>query len=782
MIDHHRSEQRADCQSVAKPNSILRQWDGPLTRELLLSPGTFGLGLTPSEMVPTQTTTAVCGFCATGCGLRLHVRDGVAVGLTPETDYPVNLGMACPKGWEALRVLDAPNRAKYPMMRSAQGELVRVSWDEALRHFVTRMKAIKASHGPGSVAFLSTGQIVTEEMALLGSLFKFGMGFLHGDSNTRQCMATSHVAYKQCFGFDAPPYTYQDFETSDCLVFVGANPCIAHPIMWERVLRNKRRPEIIVVDPRRTETAMAATEYVAIEPKGDLALLYGIARELIQRDWIDRRFIDQSTSGFEAFAVGVDAYTPARVMEVAGVEPSQLERIVSKIHHAQAASFWWTMGVNQSYQGVRTAQAIIALALMTGNIGREGTGANSITGQCNAMGSRVFGNATSLIGGYDFGSAADRDHVAQILGIDAAQIPTQASLPYDQILEGVRRGEIRGLWVIATNPAHSWIDQEDARELLERLDFLVVQDMYGDTHTAKLADMVLPAAAWGEKEGTLINSERRIGLVKKLRPAPGEALSDFQIFRAIAHYWTCGKAFERWESPAAAFEILKQLSAGKPCDLTGITDYAMIDRCGGVQWPWSQHDARSHDARSHDALQNDALQNDADPPRERRLFSDGRFFTADGRARFLFDPSQRPPEVPCDEYPFWLLTGRGTVSQWHTQTRTQCSPVLRKLYPHEAYIEVHPNDAKELGVANGDRVRVWSRRGEAEAAVWITPQVQPGQLFMPMHYDEVNRLTLRHFDPHSRQPSYKDCAVAISRLDAVGSDLRRRPVRVERSQ
>ncbi len=239
---------------------------GPLTSDLLLAPGEFGLGKVPLKQKPDATTMMVCGYCSTGCGLNIHLKDGAAINLTPSTDYPVNLGMACPKGWEALRVLDAPNRATTPLLRNPKGKLMPVDWNRAMHKFCNRFKAIQAEHGNESVAFLSTGQIATEEMVFLGSLAKFGMGMLHGDGNTRQCMATSAVAYKQSFGFDAPPYSYADFEESDVIVLIGSNLCLAHPIMWQRVCRNPNNPEIIVVDPRRTETAMCATQHLALNP------------------------------------------------------------------------------------------------------------------------------------------------------------------------------------------------------------------------------------------------------------------------------------------------------------------------------------------------------------------------------------------------------------------------------------------------------------------------------------------------------------------------------------
>jgi assimilatory nitrate reductase catalytic subunit len=380
---------------------------------------------------------------------------------------------------------------------------------------------------------------------------------------------------------------------------------------------------------------------------------------------------------------------------------------------------------------------------MTGNIGRPGTGANSITGQCNAMGSRLFSNTTNLLGGHDFTNADHRRKIAGVLGIDEARIPSRPSLAYDQILEKILAGQIRGLWIVATNPAHSWINQLFARDVLGRLDFLVVQDMYCTTETSALAHLVLPAAGWGEKEGTFINSERRLGRVKRVARAPGEALADFHIFRLIAEAWGCADMFSEWSSPEAVFQILKRVSRGQPCDITGITDYAQLDTAGGVQWPYPE--------------------GTTDVATERRLFSDGGFFHPDGRARFVFDPPSPMPEPAGGDYPFTLLTGRGSSSQWHTQTRTKKSAVLRRLAPSELYLELSPDDAQTLGVSPNEWVTVRSRRGAVRARAFVTNTVKPGQVFIPMHYEEMNRLTFPAFDPHSRQPSYKACAVSVER-------------------
>ncbi len=756
-------------------DELLRARTGPMTSELVQHPADFGLGQVPLRLAPVGTAQSICGFCSTGCSLNIHLNAaGEAINLTPNPDYPVNLGMACPKGWEALTPLAASDRVTTPLLRDKNGVLQPISWSKAMEVFCERMKGVQSKYGKSAVAALSTGQIVTEEMALLGALTKFGMGIADLDSNTRQCMATSHVAYKQSLGFDAPPFTYADFEESDVLVFVGANPCIAHPIMWQRVMRNQRNPVIIVVDPRRTETAMAATLHLPAYPKSDLTLLYGIARELVARGATDREYIEKNTTGFAAFAEFIEAFPPERVLAETGLSATDYEKTIELILRPGArVSYWWTMGVNQSHQATRTAQALINLALMAGQMGKPGTGANSITGQCNAMGSRLFGNATSLLGGYDFAKPEHRSHVAGILGIDENLIPTQPSRAYDRILDAVYTGEIRALWIIATNTAHSWINQGHFSRLRDKLDFLVVQDMYATTETAQQADLVLPAAGWGEKDGFFINSERRLGLTRKVARAPGQALSDFAIFKLIAEAWGCGKLFEQWTSPAATFQILKKLSAHQPCDFSGIRDHTHLEDAGGIQWPFTPVDAGE---MTNDELTKSPPQPIASSPaianssfeirhsssiQERRLFSDGKFFTPDGRARFYFDAPVPLPELPDESYPLLLNTGRGSSSQWHTGSRTNKSAVLRKLSPNQPWIELNPVDASRLGIEAGQLVVVRSRRGETAALSVVTPIVQPGQAFMPMHYAEVNVLTFPAYDPHSRQPAYKACAVTV---------------------
>lgn len=728
--------------------ALLKQQDGPMTRELVLAPGRFGLGKVPDRLKPAATATSICGYCATGCQLKVHLdENGNAINLTPQADYPVNLGMACPKGWQALDPLDAPDRATTPLLRDVSGMLQPIDWQTALDEFVSCFKSIQETHGHEAAAFLSTGQIPLEEMAYLGCLWKFGMGFLHGDANTRQCMATAVTACKQSFGFDAPPATYADFEESDVILLVGANLCIAHPILWQRVMRNRRNPKIIVIDPRSTETAQVATQHIALKPKGDLALFYALAHCIIRDGRIDHDSI-ANTEGFDEFSEFVSSYPPAAVADRTGMTAEEIETLARTVSEpGKRVSWWWTMGINQSDEGVRAAQAMINLALIIGNIGKPGTGANSITGQCNAMGSRLFSNTTSLVGGHDFADADHRRRVAAALDIPLDNIPSDPTLAYDQIFDAVEAGKIKALWIVATNPFHSWVNHGRLAKLREKLDFLVVQDMYHSTESARVADLVLPAAGWGEKDGCFINSERRIGTLKAVRKAPGHALSDFRIFRLIGHAWGCGEMFAKWTDPEAVFKILRDLTQNRPCDITGIRDYAHLDQQGGIQWPWPEKISN--------------LKSEISIPQERRLFEDGKFYTPNGKAKLLFSPPADLPEPTDNEFPFTLLTGRGSSSQWHTLTRTGKSDILKKLCPTDAYAEIHPDDAAALGLKQNDTAIIRSRRSSIQASIYLAPTVRPGQIFIPMHYPAVNQLTHPSFDPHSRQPNYKACAVAI---------------------
>jgi assimilatory nitrate reductase catalytic subunit len=661
--------------------------------------------------------------------------------IRPVPEYPVNQGRICPKGFHLLTPFLSEERGTVPLKRNSEDKFEEISWPQAFKTFTHGFKAVIDKHGREAAAFISTGQIPIEEMALLGALAKFGMGMYHGDGNTRQCMATAAVAYKQSFGFDAPPFSYNDFETSDLLVFVGANPVINHPIMWNRVKQNSVEGKIVVIDPRKTETANEADIHIALEPRSDLHFFYALAKILIENGWIDENFIQKSVSSYDKFKSHLNRLNMADLEAVHGIDNDSLKNLAERIHHAKAASFWWTMGVNQGHQAVRIAQSIINIALITGNIGRPGTGANSITGQANAMGSRLFSNTTSMFAGYSFTEEADRKTMAQLLGIDIERIPDRNSLPYNAIIDKVKAGEIKGLWIIATNPFHSWINKHDFVEAMKNLEFLVVQELYPNTETAVYADLYLPAAASGEKSGVFINSERRLGIVQKAIDPPGEAKSDFDIFRGIAEAWGCADMFREWTDPEAVFRILQRTTKGRPCDITGIKGYKMIIENNGIQWPYPE--------------------GCTDNSSRRILFEDGKFFTPDGRACLLFEDFAELPEKLDKEFDTILLTGRGSVFQFHTQTRTGKVPFLNSKSEKTNYVMLSKEDALRIGVEEDQLVRVSSRRGSAEVPARISDTVKKGQVFMPMHYMETNYLTFPVFDTYSREPGYKYAAVKI---------------------
>jgi predicted molibdopterin-dependent oxidoreductase YjgC len=594
-----------------------------------------------------NVTTSTCGFRPVGCGLQVEVNPELTAVVTPAPDHPVNRGTACPKGWEALAPLAASNRTTVPCVRNSSGELAPVNWDTAMRKFAEQFKAIQRKFGPDAIAWLCPGQLCTEELAFLGALAKFGLGLLHGDGDIPAGMEGSILAYERAFGFDAPPYTFADLEHSDVIVLIGLNLRQTHPVLWERVLRNRNYPEIIAVDPRKTETALSATQHLALRPKSELALLGGIANLLLQTGTVAHEFIAHHTSGIEQFREFARGFSLDKTAAATGLTMGELYHFMQSLVRGKAVSFWWPMELNQGHDGARTAHAILNLALLTGNIGRPGTGPNSLPGHSNAMGLRLFGNTTNLLGGHDFLNPQQREKVVRTLNLPAACIPSKVGWSYPQILEGIADNRIKGLWVADSNAAPSWGEADGLHELLGQLDFLVVQGMGSPDGLMRHAHLFLPTAGWGEKEGTFVNAERRIGLARKVAQAPGQSLSDFDVLKLVAHFWGCAGMFNEWTSPEAVFQILKRLTRGQPCDFTGIQDYRMLEQAGGVQWPCPAHcpDVRADGASQ--AVGKPAVPrgfcanslNTSAPAIERRLFAEGQFFHPDGRARFITNPN-----------------------------------------------------------------------------------------------------------------------------------------------
>jgi len=700
------------------------------------------VGYVASRKSPDRWISTTCGYCSVGCGMFIGVKDGRAVSVRGNPAHPVNHGLLCPKGLSEHDTIAADNRAQYPLLKR-NGRFGRVSWQEALGTMASAFRAVQAEHGAGAVGVISTGQLVTEEFYTLGKLVQLGLGTTNYDGNTTLCMSTAVAGYKRSFGSDGPPGAYDDFEQADVILLIGANIADNHPILCRRLETNPSAT-LIVVDPRVTKTAMMADLHLPIRPRSDLALLNGLIHIIIERDLIDRDYIARHTSGFEELRTSVVEYTPERVATLTGLDVEVLYRTALLYATARAAFVGWTMGVNHSSKGTETVNAINNLALITGNIGRAGAAPFSITGQCNAMGTREAGGASCLPGYRKFESAADRADLAALWNVPVERIPSARGLAYPDIIEAALSRRIRALWIIATNPIVSFPNLGVLRQALESLDFLAVQDGFHPTPTSSFADLVLPAAIWGEKEGTYTNSERRVSKVNRAVAPPGEAKPDFEIFLDFASaLGVRDELFPGWSSPRDAFEEWKHVSAGRLCDYSGMT-YEAIEEHGGLQWPFPA--------------------GATDPERTRRLYSDGVFQTDDGRARLIPGSWAPFPEQPSSVYPLILNTGR-TVEHWHTRTKTGKVPILERLSPN-AWVEMNPRDARALKLKPQDRVDVVSRRGRVrDIELRLTETVAPGQVFVPFHYAEANanQMTQSAFDPVSREPNYKQSAVRVER-------------------
>jgi len=690
-----------------------------------------------SARVADKWIKTTCGYCSVGCGMLVGVKDGKAVSVRGNPDHPVNLGKLCPKGLSEHHILDAPGRAKHPLLRK-DGKLVPVSWDEALDTMVEKFSAIQRRYGNDALGVIGTGQLLTEEVYALGKLVQLGFRTRNSDGNTTLCMASAVSGYKLSFGSDGPPGSYKDMETADVILLIGANIADNHPILCQRLERNRVRnlnSTVIVVDPRVTKTAMMADLHLPIKPRSDIALINGIAHILIRDGLIDRDYIARSTTGFEAFAEFVSSFTPEHVAAVTGLTTEQILRTAHLYGKAKAAFIGWTMGVNHSTQGAVTVTAINNLALITGNIGRAGAAPFSITGQCNAMGTREAGFTSSLPGYRKFDNPQDRDDLARLWNIDVNRIPTARGMAYPDIIEGAVTDRIKALWFVATNPAVSFPNYSVLEQALRSVDFLVVQDGFHPTPTSDFAHLVLPAAIWGEKEGTYTNSERRISKANILVTPPGEARPDFDIFLDLAERLGAkDELYPGWQSTHDAFKEWQRVSSGRMCDYSSFT-WQQIEEEGGMQWGGES------------------------------LYTDGVFPTHDGKAILHTVPCLPFFEQPNAEYSLILNTGR-TVEHWHTRTKTAEVEMLHHMVPN-AWLEMNPVDANRLDLKPHDRVNVVSRRSSVKnLELRITGIVAPGQVFMPFHFSETNsnRVTLGSFDPISREPNFKQCAVLVEKF------------------
>ena len=693
---------------------------------------------------------STCNFCAIDCNLDFYVEDGRIVKTVPTPGYPVNDGFSCIKGLSLSKQQTTVKPNALPKIRQADGSFKEVSWDEGFSHVASKLLELQEKYGKESIAGISTGQLTLEEFAIFGHVMR---NFLQTnvDGNTRLCMASAAVAHKGTYGYDAPGYTLQDLELSDTIVFIGANPVVAHPIIWGRV-RNNQVPghKIIVIDPRKSETARNADYWYPLRHRSDLTLFYTIANLLIEKDWVDHAFVDAHTEGYADYAAFVKAFTLERGAEVTGLSKEQILELTELIHSGKRVSFWWTMGVNQGYEAVRTAQSIMNLAFLTGNVGKPGTGGNSITGQCNAMGSRLFSNTTCLFAGGDFGDEKERERLAGIIGIDPDLMAKKPTLPYNKIIEGINAGEIKGLWILCTNPRHSWTNNETFASAAKKLELFVVQDIYDTIESAEDCTVYLPVVPGIKKEGTYINLERRMSAMRQVLPRGENEISDYECILGVGKALGMGDALAKWETPRECFDLLRECSRNKPCDFTGVKWDDLTDS-HGRQWPYPE----GREAEFADE--------------QRRLYSDGKFFTPSGKAKFVFE---EPMENPCpatEEFPLVFNTGRGTVGQWHTQSRTKEVKFVEDVSLKAAYLYMNTRLAEENDIHEMEEIRVFAPNGQnAVFAVKITDNVQYGELYAPIHYIECNKLTPSIYDKYSREPDYKGGTCRFEKVKKEG--------------
>ena len=749
-----------------------------------------------------MTTASTCCYCGVGCGVLIEHDGERILDVAGDRSHPANHGKLCSKGSTLHLTGDLDARALYPELRLGKGlARTRTDWDSALEHAANVFAETIREHGPDSVAFYVSGQLLTEDYYAFNKLARALVGTNNLDSNSRLCMSSAVVGYKRSLGADAPPCSYEDIEQADCLLIAGSNMAYAHPVLFRRLEEAKaKRPEmtIIVVDPRRTDTSELADLHLPILPGTDVALFHGLLHILMWEGWIDRRFIEAHTEGFDALKSLVRDYTPAMVADLCGISVDDLQtcaRLIGKprasrsvasegaarqntvrersLHavnehpepvfnaaapsaaasaHPGAPAFLslWCMGLNQSTAGSAKNSALINLHLATGQIGKAGAGPFLLTGQPNAMGGRETGSLSNLLPGHrDAANAEHRAEVADYWGV--GQLPERPGLSAIELFEAVRAGKIKALWIACTNPAQSLPDQQKAHQALAACPFVVVQEAFFTTETCRHADLLLPAASWGEKEGTVTNSERRISQVRLAVPAPGEARADWAI--------TCdfARRLERrlrpdepslfsFESAEALFEEYKPLTNGRDLDYSGLS-YALIDTLGPQQWPFPSGSQQG----------------------TARLYGDGVFPTANGRARFIAEHYQAPKEKREARYPLTLNTGR-LRDQWHGMSRTGTAA---RLFGHveEALLCMNAENMRSRRLLDGQLVKVTSRRGSLILPVQKDDSLRTGQAFLPMHWGDrflkglgSNVLTLASVDPLSKQPELKHAGIEVEQV------------------
>jgi ferredoxin-nitrate reductase len=698
-------------------------------------------------MSTLTASPSICCYCGVGCGVLVQPEKNGDVTVVGNPEYPVNKGALCSKGLNLqYTVNDRSDRLLYPQMRYGKNHPVqRVSWDEALARTAAVFKTFIDQYGPDSVAFYASGQCLTEEYYVLNKLMKGFIGSNNLDTNSRLCMSSAVVGYKMALGEDSVPVCYDDIELADCLLVAGANPAWCHPILWRRVEAHKaanQATKIIVIDPRATDSTALADLHLQLIPGTDVVLLQALARVLIENGDIDLAFIEQHAEGFEAYRDIVLARPLAESAQLCGVPEADIRLAASYLGSAKAFLSMWTMGLNQSAVGVDKNLALLNLHLITGQIGKPGAGPLSLTGQPNAMGGREVGGLSNLLPAHrNLASPAHRAEVQQYWG--SGPLAATPGYTATEMFEALEDGRLKAIWILCTNPLTSLPNARQAEAALAKAKFVVVQEISNKPETLAYADVILPAAAWAEKEGTMTNSERRISHLAKVVAAPGDALPDAEIICRFAR--AMGFSGFDYPSPAAIYEEHARLTAGTTLDISGLT-YGILQERGSVQWPYRASQPA---------------------PDTARLFTDQQFYTPSRRA--VIHPVQAAfrSEATDEEFPFILTTGR-IRDQWHTMTKTGKVSKLNQHSP-QAFAELHPHDAAALGVAEGDLVTVTSRRGEVRVAARLSAGLRPGMVFLPMHWgrqlgsdlNRANNVTSGALDPLSKEPDLKFCAVQV---------------------
>jgi assimilatory nitrate reductase catalytic subunit len=701
-------------------------------------------------------TRSVCCYCGVGCGVIIESAGNQIVGVRGDPDHPANFGKLCSKGNTLHMAAVQTGRATVPILRESRAVLpAPTSWNYALEVASDRFARIIKEHGPDAVAFYVSGQLLTEDYYVFNKLARALVGTNNIDSNSRLCMSSAVAAYKSTLGSDAVPCSYEDIDLADLMLIAGSNTAFAHPVLFRRIeAARAKNPDLklIVVDPRRTDTASEADLHLAIAPGSDALLYSAMLHVLLWEGLTDNRFIADHTGGFNELRAQLAELTPGAVAATCGVKADEIITAARWFGQAKAPLSFWCQGLNQSIHGTGNGAALIHLHLATGKIGQPGMGPFSLTGQPNAMGGRETGTMANLLPGHrNLASADDRAELAQLWNIPV--LPDKPGKTAVELFDALADGSIKAVWIACTNPAQSLPDLAKVRAALTTAEFVVVQDAWGDTETAAYADLLLPAATWGEKDGTVTNSERRISRVRAAVPPPGEARADWRIAcdfalklaeKVGAGGMKCpvaGTAQFDFHSVDEIYAEYVQTTAGRDLDIGGLTHEA-LDKLGPVQWPVVAGKGTD------------------------RLYTDHRFAFPDGKAKFIPIDTRLTAEAPDARHPFRLLTGR-LRDQWHGMSRTGRIP---RLYSHEPEprIEIHASDLHRRGWHDGQLMHVKSRRGEIVLPLARSEEVKPGQAFVAMHWggrglshDGVNALTLPAFDPVSKQPELKHAAIRI---------------------